>query len=404
MFSTRQERSAAFHKKNEIDWEEHWWETMKEMIHEFNILNYDYLLSQSPYVTKERVEKTMDVFLWDYSQLYANNIIDDEFKRKHGIVTEYAFDKIKFEDITKPKYQTFHPSDITALIDVSEIDAHFDEYDWCYCTLKSNSSLTLDFVVKWFELKGIPFDSIVMRNIRVTLADIKKHEEFWLYHIDWPTYLKYNDHVSKDIVYEYFEIICKVMNGWPVHTIYKYMTFEMFLRYVGITDTLLDYKYLSRKMKNDYFKDFVNVKLKDSQFKLFQEKGDVNLDIIKKYPEVNWDIYLLRLNKNNTYEIFKEYEGTDVLNGESYLACCSNLTFEMLLKNKDWLNSKWIQSRHLLRKSYDYERQTHLIKQARKHMAAYKIQQWWNEITTNPYHPVGIRRLERKYAEDFPKN
>ena len=37
----------------------------------------------------------------------------------------------------------------------------------------------------------------------------------------------------------------------------------------------------------------------------------------------------------------------------------------------------------------------------RRMLAAYRIQQWWYRIRSEPRHPVGIRRLEREYTELF---
>ena len=40
-----------------------------------------------------------------------------------------------------------------------------------------------------------------------------------------------------------------------------------------------------------------------------------------------------------------------------------------------------------------------MIRRFRRHLAAYRIQQHWYRITTNPAHPVCIRRLERQYDQ-----
>jgi hypothetical protein len=39
------------------------------------------------------------------------------------------------------------------------------------------------------------------------------------------------------------------------------------------------------------------------------------------------------------------------------------------------------------------------VSQYRCHLAAYRIQQWWHQIRSNPYHPIGRKRLEREYDE-----
>ena len=38
------------------------------------------------------------------------------------------------------------------------------------------------------------------------------------------------------------------------------------------------------------------------------------------------------------------------------------------------------------------------VDQFRQHLAAYRIQLHWDRISTNPYHPIGKRRLEHDYA------
>ncbi len=43
----------------------------------------------------------------------------------------------------------------------------------------------------------------------------------------------------------------------------------------------------------------------------------------------------------------------------------------------------------------------YFVAEYRRHLAAFRIQQWWHKLRLDPRHPVGIRRLEREYLELF---
>ncbi len=41
------------------------------------------------------------------------------------------------------------------------------------------------------------------------------------------------------------------------------------------------------------------------------------------------------------------------------------------------------------------------VQQYRRHLASYRIQQWWHRLRLDPRHPVGRKRLERDYDRTF---
>jgi hypothetical protein len=404
----RKDRIATLSREIDQKWEQYWWENMMRLINEMDIdeINHDYL-SVSPYITKERVESKMGVIDWDFDKLYEKGIIDDKFIKEHGIVVAVRYDNtfndLTFENMSEMLYDfdTWHPSDVTGVMPLDEIDVHMYDYEWSKRVLGQRTDIALDFVVKWFDLLGIEFCSM---NINVTLQDIKKHEAYWLNHIDWYQFITYNKSITKEIVCEYFEQICRETHRIKTSNVHflKHLTFEMYLRYIGYTDSVKDKESLDKMLLTDNEYETLNKMLDKSGFDLFQQMGDLNLSIMEKYPYIQWNPNYLANNITNTFEQFKKHE--DLINTTNIMCCSHNMTFDYLVKHKD----KFMGFQHiftypkfLLEKEYPYEKKCFEERKYRQHMAAYRIQQWWLRITGDPKNPVCIRRLEREYEASF---
>lgn len=172
--TTRKDRIATVSREIEEKWEPYWWTNMMKLVNELELDENDiFEMSYSPHITKSRVEANLGVIDWDFDDLYKRGVIDNEFIKKHGIVVAIdIYKNLTFENMstTLPNFETWHPSDVTGVMPLSEIDAHMDDYPWSMRVLERRKDVTLDFVVKW---SGIRF---VSECINASLADIKKHD------------------------------------------------------------------------------------------------------------------------------------------------------------------------------------------------------------------------------------
>jgi hypothetical protein len=412
--TTRKERVATVSRQIEEKWEPYWWTNMMKLINEIDIDNDDLsLLSYSPHITCERVAANMGVIFWDFDDLYERGVIDDEFIKKHDIVVAVSdkklYKNLTFENMstTLPDFDTWHPSDVTGVMPLSEIDAHIEHYPWSMRVLERRKDVTLDFVVKWSGIKEINFDS---EYINASLVDIKKHEAYWLKHIDWELYVQYNRLMTREIVHEYFEDICYKLqlNRQYNSGFMQHLTFEMYLYYIGQTGRIHTKESLDKLLLNENTYKTLNIILNtDSHyaysFRLFQSNGDVNLSIVEKYPYIQWNLNYLATNQTNTVELFKKYEENIVT--RHVLRCAHNMTFEYLISRKDdikkYTNDFTCHPKYLLNEEYVYEKEKFEERRKREHLAAYRIQQWWLRVTSHPDNPVCKRRLEQDYEEMF---
>ena len=416
----RKDRVVAGLRTIEEKWEEYWWMNMMRLAVEIDGLgNYMNYLSCSPHITQKRVESKMDMVDWDFNRLYANGIIDDEFAKKHGIVLsrEFLYKKLTFENMRSllPDFEIWHPSDVTGVMPLSEIDTHMDDYPWSWRVLMTRSDITLDFAEKWYDIavtrfgvKGSDFDDALSWSNNITLVDIKKHEAFWLNHVNWRVCIYYNASLRREIVHEYFEKICLDHSGSRIYTssFLKHLTFEMYLCYIGQTASVKDKLSLDKLLlTDDVYKTLITVlNHRDDyyQFDLFQRTGDVNLSIIEKYPYITWNCNELASNPSNTVETFEKYKY--MFDGWNIITVAFNLTFDYLIEHKDAFiefieqdTDNIIMVAQLFQKEYPYEKKCFTERKQREYMAAYRIQQWWLKVTSHPDNVVCQRRLEREY-------
>jgi hypothetical protein len=400
---TRKDRVATLSRVIEEKWEEYWWKNMERLIVELEISDDECRkLSYSPHITQKRIEESnlVDKFYLDFDNLYLSHVIDREFIKKHGIVVAVdtaSYDNLTFDNMATvlPDFHTWHPSDVTGVMPIVEIEAHIEDYPWAWRVLSTKRDVTLDFVVKWFSNHGVEMDS---RYINASLKDIKKHEDYWLKHIDWKSYVEWNTSMTREIVHAYFEIICKNLesNRQFNSGFMQHLTFEMYLYYIGLTDNFAAPAIITTEI-------ITSALLHGDRFLSFQSNGDVNLSIAEKYPEVAWNMYGLANNPSNTVEIYKKY--AEHVMPVHIRRIAGNLTFDYLIEHKDDIKTlrvhPYTTPNKLLCEEYTYEEKSFKERKYREHMAAYCIQQWWLRVTSDPSNPVCRRRLEREYAEMF---
>ena len=216
--------------------------------------------------------------------------------------------------------------------------------------------------------------------------------------------------MTREIVHEYFEDICYKLR---LHRQYnsgfmQHLTFEMYLYYIGETCRVYTKESLVELLLNEKTYETLNCLLTGGSrhaysFLLFQSNGDVNLSIVEKYPYISWNLNYLATNLTNTVEHFKKY-GVDINVGD-VLRCAHNMTFEYLISKKEVIKNFRgdfsCLKKYLLNQEYVYEKKMFEERKKREHMASYKIQQWWLQVTSHPNNPVCKRRLERDYEEMF---
>jgi hypothetical protein len=408
---TRKDRAAAVSREIEEKWEPYWWTNMMKLLNELELDENDIVrLSYSQHITKSRVEANLGVIDWDFDELYRQGVIDYEFIKKHEIVVAIdTYKNLTFENMstTLPNFEMWHPGDVTGVMPISEIDAHMDDYPWSMRVLERRKEVTLDFVLKWSGIKEIKFNS---EYINASLADIKKHEVYWLQNINWVLYVQYNQSMTREIVHEYFEDICYKLqlNRQYNSGFMQHLTFEMYLYYIGETGRVHTKESLDKVLLNENTYETLNRFLNaDSHhaysFRLFQANGDVNLSIVEKYPYIKWNLNYLATNETNTVEHFKKY--SDDIVARHIIRCASNMTFEYLISRKEdirkYTNDFTCHPKYLLNAEYVYEKRLFEERRKREHLAAYRIQQWWLQVTSHPDNPVCRRRLEREYEEMF---
>ena len=74
-----------------------------------------------------------------------------------------------------------------------------------------------------------------------------------------------------------------------------------------------------------------------------------------------------------------------------------NITMKYILENPDkpW---NW---NGISRNPFTRDKQDFQLQQYRRHLASYRIQQHWHRIRSDPYHPVGRKKLELEYNREF---
>ena len=104
-------------------------------------------------------------------------------------------------------------------------------------------------------------------------------------------------------------------------------------------------------------------------------RHDLTFDIFMSNPDINWPSYGKLIK---TVDIPIDAMNS-ILDHDKFKPHLSGLCANMFI-------------------SFEKE---YLIREYRRHLASYRIQQHWHRIRSDPRHPVGQRRLDREYEREF---
>ncbi len=123
--------------------------------------------------------------------------------------------------------------------------------------------------------------------------------------------------------------------------------------------------------------------------------SNITMKDIKKNLDKPWNWNFISMNPNITMKDI--LENLDKPLYWAGISRDSNITMNDILENPDkqwdWC---WISHNPFTRDKQDY-----IIQQYRRHLASYRIQQHWHRIRSDPYHPVGRKKLELDYNREF---
>lgn len=295
------------------------------------------IMSENRYITFKLIEKTKDK-PWDWDWLsISNDVIPDR-----NIPWAFILDNL--------------------------------DLDWNWCHLTTRPDITWEYMQ---DNKHLPWDCLnKMRNPNMPLEYILKN------YIPY-TILNDTKHINEIIEADKYDTYYSG-NSLAHMNAYMFMTWNKHVTLENLEKIYAKYKVL--------FQD-------PGHFALFMRGLTTNpritLDYVLNHPEMEWNWELLCNNINITL--------ADVIQHPEIPWSYS------LLSEKEYLTIEFIESN--LDKPWDWEtlsshdfnisKQTFYLAEYRRHLAAYRIQQWWHHIREDPRHPVGIRRLEREYDALF---
>ena len=127
----------------------------------------------------------------------------------------------------------------------------------------------------------------------------------------------------------------------------------------------------------------------------FTTNPRITMNYVLNHPEIEWNWEFLCNNVNITL--------ADVIQHPEINWCYKSLS------NKESLTIEFVESN--IDKPWDWEalaeneftqsKQAFYLAEYKRHLMAFRIQQWWHKLREDPRHPVGIRRLEREYDALF---
>ncbi len=124
----------------------------------------------------------------------------------------------------------------------------------------------------------------------------------------------------------------------------------------------------------------------------------VTLDYILGHLEMEWAWEYLCSNSNISLDDIIQHPEIERIHKFLNLNNKDYLTIEFVDNNIDEPDWDW---EDLSREEFIEEEEAFYLAEYRKHLAAFRIQQWWYRIRLDPRHPVGIRRIEWEYDALF---
>ncbi len=248
------------------------------------------------------------------------------------------------------------------------------DLDWEWCHLTTRPDITWEYMQ---ANKHLPWDCLnKLRNHNRPLEYILKN------YIPY-TILNDTKHINEIIEDDKYDAYYS-SNSLTHMNAYMFMTWNKHITLENLEKIYTKYKAL--------FQD-------PGHFSLIMRGLTTNpritLDYVLNHPEMEWNWELLVNNTNICL--------ADVIQHPEIPWSYS------LLSEKEYLTIEFVESN--LDKPWDWEalashdfnisKQTFYLAEYRRHLAAFRIQQWWRLIREDPHHPVGIRRIEWEYDALF---
>ena len=122
---------------------------------------------------------------------------------------------------------------------------------------------------------------------------------------------------------------------------------------------------------------------------------NITIKDIKENPDKPWDWSGISLNPNIT--ITDITENPDKPWNWYCISQSPNITTDYIKENPD---KPWDWD-GISKNPFTRDKQEYQLQQYRRHLASYRIQQHWHRIRSDPYHPVGQKKLELDYNREF---
>lgn len=268
-----------------------------------------------------------------------------------------------------------NPVNISANINISlQTILNHPEYEWSLEGISKNPNLTWEFV-KTYK------DGVMLRNDDL-IWDYRLHSLYYDHDYE-------NNEDMREIVIPPSRIL-----KTPDYTVDEIITIwskgESPIANLMRSTRLFPQDLLDHPEVEWQYRRFacVNPNMTISYFKKFIELGYItnwgsnslatfnsafSFEDIINTPELGWDYNDVGINKTLRFQFILD---NPTINGKEYL---------------DYVDDN----------EFVVEKAAFLERRRRDYLAAYKIQQWWWRVTSNPANPVCRRRLEREYAEMF---
>jgi hypothetical protein len=237
-----------------------------------------------------------------------------------------------------------------------------------------NIHLTREFVEKYLPHEYVEFALSVHHNVaHIESLSSVVDGLFSIWHVFNANGLRYNKNITSEFVM-------------------KHRRFEGFHRYIRFytEDGLkalnsIEYPLVCwNDFTIEYF-DGLRSKFGDDDIIRF-----INFDDVLSHPVINVEYF-----ENMITEIGKTHNLSNDKSWRLFAGKNQNCTIKMLRQRCRvsgiilWYNN------------WQHEKKLFVEKKTRKHLAAYKIQQWWLFITSSPEYAVGRRRIEAGFDAEF---
>lgn len=362
-----------------------------------------WVISNSPIVTADFIDDTMDEFNWNFELLLKNRSI--EFWLFEKYFETHILNKV---DISSFVY--YQSKNMTL-----EFAERYKEYLYHPIFIWSNEyviSIYSKKSLEWIE-ENINFIDInnLVYNRNLTTEFIIKHKKILTAHLIVFKYMSLSD---LELCYEndvyipaYSEYIAKNKNisiefalRHNIHL--KHPDLLMKNPAVNHRDPMfhkLLYSLRDRSSKLDYL---ANPNANFEWIVEAIENGTMDLN----YSSLFSDISLIALNPSLSYSqiihIYDKFENNKY--SITLLSRCKNITiqdfyntFDNCMLSRSTLSLEMDLTDILVNNNFYAERELYY----KKHIACYKIQQYWNLVTTDPMYKLCRNRLERDYEKIY---